>query len=199
MSGLIIIGASGHGKVVLDVAIKSGLIVKGFLDDNLTGEVLEYPIIGKVNDINRFSSYDEFIIGIGANEIRENISVSYDVKWATLIHPSAQIGLDVKIDKGTVIMANVVINSSSQIGEHCIINSGAIIEHDNIIKDYVHISPNATISGSVNIGERVHVGAGVTIKNNVTIVQDCIIGAGGVVINDIDKKGKYVGIPVKKI
>lgn len=96
-------------------------------------------------------------------------------------------------------MANSIINPSTKIGKHCIINTGAIIEHDNTIENYVHISPNATLCGTVKVGECTHVGAGAIIKNNTNIIDNCIIGAGATVVNDINKKGTYVGVPAKKI
>ena len=146
---VVIIGAGGHAKVIADIIEKSGDEIVGFLDDNKeigTTIINEYKVIGDLN--NRFTMAVtkenlEFIIAIGDNKKREEISHSPNLKFYTAIHPSAQIGLDVEIQEGTVIMANACINSSAKIGKHCIINTGAIIEHDNIIEDFVHISPNA--------------------------------------------------------
>lgn len=140
----------------------------------------------------------EFIIAIGDNKKREKISHSPNLKLYTAIHPSAQIGLDVEIQEGTVIMANACINSSAKIGKHCIINTGAIIEHDNIIEDFVHISPNVALGGTVKIGKSTHVGIGSTIKNNITICENCKIGAGAVVVKNILEEGTYVGVPARE-
>lgn len=203
---IVIIGAGGHAKVIADIIAKSGDTLLGFLDDNIekgTRIIADYKVIGNLN--NRFpmsvTQEDiEFIIAIGDNEKRKEISEkSPNIKYYKAIHPSAQIGLDVKIEEGTVVMANAVINSSTKIGKHCIINTGAIIEHDNIIENYVHISPNATLCGTVTVGEETHIGAGTTIKNNINICKKCIIGAGAVVVKNIEEEGKYVGIPVTKM
>lgn len=202
---VVIIGAGGHAKVIADIIKKSGDEIIGFLDDKIeNGTIIleNYKVIGDLN--NRFAMAVtkkdvEFIIAIGDNKKREEISHSPNLKFYTLIHPSAQIGLDVRIEEGTVVMANVCINSSARIGKHCIINTGAIIEHDNIIEDYVHISPNATLGGTVKIGESTHVGIGSIVKNNITICKNCTIGAGAVVVKDILEEGTYVGVPAKKI
>lgn len=197
---VIIIGANGHGKVIADIVIKSGDIVLGFLDDNkeLPNEILGFALLGNLNDIKNYKNKARFIIGIGSNEIRKIIAEKYiDYNWHTAIHPSAQIGLDVNIDIGTVIMANAVVNSSSTIGKHCIINSGAIVEHDNILNDYVHISPNASLGGTVKIDELTHIGIGATVKNNISITSNCIIGAGAVVVKNIKNSGTYMGVPAK--
>ena len=202
---VIIIGAGGHAKVIADIIEKSGDQIVGFLDDKIeknTIIVKDYKVIGDLN--SRFSlsiankDY-EFIIAIGDNKKREEISKSPNLKFYTAIHPSAQIGLDVEIEEGTVIMAHVCINSSSRVGKHCIINTGAIIEHDNIIENYVHISPNATLGGTVKVEELTHIGIGATVKNNVTICKNCTVGAGALVVKNIEKEGTYVGVPARGI
>lgn len=200
---VVIIGAGGHAKVIADIIEKAGDEIIGFLDDNKkmgTTIIKEYKVIGDLN--NRFAMAVtkenlEFIIAIGDNKKREEISHSPNLKFYTAIHPSAQIGLDVEIQEGTVIMANTCINSSAKIGKHCIINTGAIIEHDNIIEDFVHISPNVALGGTVKIGKNTHVGIGSTIKNNITICENCKIGAGAVVVKDIEKEGTYIGVPAR--
>ena len=205
---VVIIGAGGHAKVIADIIYKSGDIVLGFLDDNkeLGSNIIKEPklsVIGTINDIHKIQQKNNsinFIIGIGDNKTRRTIAEKYnDINYYTAIHPTAQIGIDIEIEKGTTIMANTCINTSSKIGKHCIINTGSIIEHDNKIGDYVHISPNATLCGTVEIGENTHVGAGTTIKNNIKICDNTIIGCGTIIIRDIWEKGTYVGIPSQKI
>lgn len=201
---VVIIGAGGHAKVIADIIEKSGDEIVGFLDDNKelgTTVINNYKIIGDLN--NRFTMAVtkkdvEFIIAIGDNKKREEISHSPNLKFYTAIHPSAQIGLDVEIKEGTVVMANVCINSSAKIGKHCIINTGAIIEHDNIIEDFVHISPNVSLGGTVKVGENTHVGIGTTVKNNIEICNNCTIGAGAVVVKNIMEEGTYVGVPARE-
>ncbi len=200
MKKVIIIGASGHAKVIADIVIKSGDELVGFLDDNteLPKSVIGYPYLGVIDRYHEYEENCNFIIGIGNNQVRKKIAERVDVNWYTAIHPSAQIAIDTVIGDGTVIMANAIVNTSATIGKHCIINSGAIIEHDNVIGDYVHISPNATLCGTVSVGNLTHIGAGVTIKNNTSICDSVIVGAGGVVVKDIFEKGTYVGVPVKR-
>ena len=197
---LVIIGASGHGKVIADIALRNGYEIVGFLDDNdALKEIVGFPVLVGVSEIPRYQMECEFIIAIGSNQIREMIAKQYAVKWAILIHPTAVIGMDVQIEVGTVVMANAVINPSARIGKHCIINTGAVIEHDNFLQDYVHVSPNATLAGTVHVGERVHVGVGVCVKNNTSIAADVTIGAGAAVVKDITEAGVYVGVPTRRM
>ena len=195
MNRLVIVGAGGHGKVIADNALKNGYSDINFVDDHATGECMGFPIVGTCVEIDRLNDgKTDFVIGIGSNEIRKRIAERYDVNWITLIHPSAQIAVNVSIGKGTVIMACAVINACTIIGEHCIINTGAIVEHDNQIGDYVHISPGAKLSGTVVVGARTWIGTGASVINNTDICEDVIVGVGAVVICDIRNKGTYVGL-----
>lgn len=194
MSDVIIIGASGHGKVIADIVEKCGDKVFAFLDDDTSKAGVE----GKISECVNYPD-KKFIIAIGNNAIRRKIAEEYDLNYYTAIHPTAVIGKDVAIGEGTAIMAGTVINPSTVIGKHCIINSGSVVEHDNRLADYVHLSPNATLCGTVTVGENTHVGAGVTVKNNTSITSDCIIGVGAAVVSDITESGIYLGVPARKV
>lgn len=199
MNRLIIIGAGGHGKVIADAALKNGYTNICCVDDNATGDVMGFPIIGTTADVECLNDGNtDFVIGIGNNAIRKTIAEIHNVNWVSIVHPSAQIGFDAEIGKGTVVMANAVVNVCAKIGEHCIINTGAIVEHDNVIENYAHISPNVALGGTVRIGSLTHVGIGATVKNNTEICSDCTIGAGAVVIKSIKEPGTYVGVPIRK-
>lgn len=200
MKSVIIVGAGGHGKVVADIIEKSRDFIVGFLDDQITKSVFGYRILGNIDLFQTYKKEVEFVIAIGNNTIRQHVvTIMQGVQWYTAIHPMAVLAKDVKIGKGSVVMANAVINSSAKIGRHCIINTGAVVEHDNIIDDYVHLSPQVTLGGTVKVGKSSHIGIGAVVKNNITICSDVVVGAGGCVVKNIEKNGIYVGVPVKKI
>jgi sugar O-acyltransferase (sialic acid O-acetyltransferase NeuD family) len=197
---VVIIGASGHGKVIADIVMKSGDTVRGFLDDNENiCSVAGISVLGKIADFFNYKDC-EFVIAIGYAAIREAIAEKLGaVKWYTAVHPAAVIsGLDVEISEGTVIMANAVINPGTRIGKHCIINTAAVVEHDNNISDYVHISVGVRLGGTVSIGKASLVGIGSCVINNVSICGGCTIGAGAAVVNDIKEPGTYLGVPARK-
>lgn len=200
MNRLIIVGAGGHGKVIADNALKNGYTNINFIDDYATGDCMGFPIIGTSADIDFFNDCKtDFIIGIGDNAVRKKIAEEHNVNWVTLIHPLANLAVNVCIGNGTVIMAGAVINTCAMIGNHCIINTGAIVEHDNVIGDYVHISPGAVIGGTVHIGNQTHIGIGAAIRNNIDVCEKCVIGAGAVVVKNIETSGIYIGVPSRKI
>lgn len=201
---LIIIGASGHGKVLADIAIKMQKWKKiSFLDDDPNiREILGCPVIGPSSDASHYKEQADFIVGIGDNEIRANIQkdlMEAGFSVTTLIHPSAIIATEVEIGIGTVIMARVVINSSTRIGNGVIINTSASVDHDNVIEDFVHLSPGVRIAGTVKVGKQSWLGIGSTIINNIVISEKTIIGAGAVVVKDIPENCTAVGSPAKPI
>ena len=201
---LIIIGASGHGKVVADIALKMNEWKEiAFLDDDEQRKsALGFDVDGKSTDVNNYIDNADIVIGIGNNEIRQKIQDEIEELRANvpvLIHPNAVIGEEVEFGAGTVVMAGVVINCSTRIGRGCIINTSASVDHDNVIEDFVHVSPGVRLAGNVRIGYKTWVGLGSLVNNNVNIINSSIFGVGAVVIGDITDPGTYVGVPVKKI
>lgn len=197
---VIIIGASGHGRVVADIVAACGDCVVGFLDDDAAKlECGGFPVMGTSADVSRYLDC-RFLVAVGNNSVRRKIAETlHGVSWYTAIHPSAIISPRAIVGEGTVVMPNAVINAEAKVGRHCIINTGAVVEHENTLVDYVHISPRAALGGNVTVGELTHVGIGACVKNNTIICSKCVIGAGAVVVNDIRKAGIYVGIPAKII
>ena len=201
---LIIIGASGHGKVVADIAMKMNKWKNiSFLDDNLSLKtIMGIPVIGSSANIVEHQKHSDFFVAVGNNSTRERIQeglLAQGTSIVSLVHPSAIIGTDVNVGIGTAIMAGVVINSSTVVGKGCIINSNSGLDHDNNISDYVHISPRTHLAGTVNVGKGSWLGIGSVVSNNINICSGCKIGAGAVVVKDITESGTYVGVPVRKV
>lgn len=115
MKKLIIIGASGHGKVIADIAVKNDYDNIFFLDDNEEiKECAGFPVIGRTNDAKKMAG--DKIVAIGNAKIREKIQSELD-NVITLIHPGAIISRRVRIGIGSVVMAGAVINSDVIIGK----------------------------------------------------------------------------------
>lgn len=195
---VIIIGASGHGRVIADIVHRCGDILIGYLDDRPPECFPGLNVLGRVSDVIFAQPDTSFIIGIGNNRIRESIAERYpNLRYYTAIHPTAVIGENVEICEGTAIMANAVLNTGCRIGKHSIINTASTIDHDDVLEEFVHISPGAHISGTVRIGKGTWIGVGASVVNNVAIANNCMIGAGAVVVKNIEKPGIYKGVPAK--
>lgn len=192
---LIIIGASGHGKVVADIALLNGYEDIVFLDDDESiKRCAGFPVIGKTS--GAYILDGDKIVAIGNAIIRQRMMA--DIKTVTLIHPNAVIGRNVEIGEGTVVMAGAIINPETKIGKGCIINTASSVDHDCEIGDYVHVAVGAHVCGTVLVGNRAWIGAGTTVSNNVSIAGDVVIGAGAVVVKDITEAGTYMGVPARK-
>lgn len=197
---LLILGAGGHGRVVADIALALDLWSDiSFLDDDLSiHNYTNISVIGNIDEAESYIASHDIFVAIGDNLTRRSIIEELEQKGAiipVLIHPNSQISHTVEIDKGSVIMPGVVINSCTTIGKGCIINTSSSVDHDNKIGDYVHISPGAHLGGTVIIGNNTWIGIGAIVKNNTNIMDNCIIGAGAVVVKDIEEQGIYTGIP----
>ena len=196
---IVILGAGGHGRVVLDIALLNGYENAIFLDDSDRSDV---EVVGKTNEFKKYIKEYDFFVAIGNNVVRERITsmlVENNAELATLVHPSAQIGSNVRLGKGTVVVAGAVINTGAVIGEGVIVNTSSSVDHDDVISDYCHISVGSHLAGNVSVGKRCFIGAGATVINNVSICDDCMIGAGAVVVKNVCEKGTYVGVPARKI
>lgn len=203
MGRLFIVGCSGHGKVIADIALKQNKYEKLlFLDDDPKSDTCMGISVAGSSTYEDIAPEDEIVVAIGNPDIRERLQEMYSKKRftiATLIHPDAVIGTGVKIGEGTVIMAGAVINPDAVIGRGVIINTGATVDHDDVICDYAHISVGAHIAGTVTVGKSTWIGAGAVVSNNLEICGGVMVGAGAVVVRNIKEQGTYVGVPARKI
>lgn len=197
---LIVIGAGGHAKVVVDTANASGWDVIGFCDDNPNAKFVDLPFLGVPNEV-KFSFDIHVVIAIGQNTIRQKIAneLADRVTWATIIHPRATVSSKAKVQEGTVIFAGAVVQADAVLGKHNIINTNASIDHDCTIKDYCHIAPGAVLVGGVQLDTGVFVGAGAVILPKRRIGEWTTIGAGAVALNDLEAHGVFVGVPAFRL
>jgi sugar O-acyltransferase (sialic acid O-acetyltransferase NeuD family) len=197
-NNLVIYGASGHGKVVVDVVQRQKKYTTvGFCDDNknkldLAGNAV--PIISSTElDVNV-----NLFIAIGDNRIRKILYKKYldlGFKFVTILDPSAIISDSAQIKSGSVVMPGVIINSDTFVSENSIINTRTSIDHDCYIGSHCHIAPGVTICGACKIGDNTFIGAGATIVPNIKIGANVIVGAGSVVLKDVKDNQLIYGVP----
>lgn len=200
---LFILGASGQGKVAADIALKSGEYVEiGFFDDAPLDQCMGLPVYGRCGESFKYIGRSKYFVAIGNAPARKKYLTDLEkmgAEIATLVHPSAVIGHNVRIGAGSIVMAGAVLNAECRVGRGCIINTCASVDHDCVIGDYVHVSVGAHVAGTVTIGDEVWVGAGAVINNNLDIIGSCMIGSGAVVVKDINEYGTYVGVPARPL
>ncbi|MGC4130434.1 MAG: acetyltransferase [Bergeyella sp.] len=187
-------GASGHGKVVAEIAIENGISVDGFIDRNKAIKTcLGFPVSDEMPLETK-----EIFISIGNNQTRKKIAQTLcENQFLNLIHPKSIISKSANLGAGTVVMAGATINAETKIGKHCIINTNSSIDHDCVIEDFVHISPNVALAGNVKIGEGTHIGIGACVIQGIKIGKWATVGAGAVIIKDVPDYAVVVGNPGK--
>jgi len=210
MKNIVIFGASGHAKVIVDIIEKQGKYnIVGFINEFSSDNIVihGYKVLGNefsLKDIISSNKVYGGIIGIGDNFQRLNcrnkiIKLMPKFKFINCIHPHSIVGKEVTFGIGNVVMAGAIINSSTIIKDHCILNTNSSIDHDSLISDFVSIAPNVGIGGNVKIGNYSSIGIGANIFHNVTVGNNCIIGGGSLVCNNTIANSVYYGSPSKFI
>lgn len=197
-------GASGHGRVIADLAKQIGCYEKiCFLDDDIQLQGKDSLVVGDSNYAVEHKDEYDVIIAVGNSGIRKQLQEKYEraeLSLVTLIHPDAVLpDENLAIGKGTVVMAGAVIQPGTEIGKGVIVNTASSIDHECKIGDYSHIAVGSHLAGNVEIGTCTWIGAGTAVSNNISICNQVMVGAGATVIHDITKSGTYVGVPVEKI
>ena len=205
---IVIVGAGGHGRVLLDILRHNHQFeIAGFLDSNtaLHRKIMDgLEILGDISLIPRFAELGigGAIIAIGDNRIRNAYAEAFDnaaVSLVSAIHPSANIAETAQIGKNVVIAAGANVCTLVKVEDSTILNTGCIIDHESVIHHAVHICPGVRIAGHVTVKPFAFVGIGATIIQGITIGQAAIIGAGAVVVRDVPDFSTVVGIPAHVI
>lgn len=198
-----ILGASGHGKVLAELAELNGYTHIAFFDDTWPekAQLEHWSIVGDSSVLfDSLEYFDACIVAIGNNSVRLNKLVALQKNKASLvslIHPKATVSRYAQLGIGSVVMANATINPFARVGMGGIINTGAVVEHDCILGRVVHLSPNSALAGGSHLGDGVWLGIGSVTKQLVRIGTNTIIGAGAVVTKDIPSNVIAVGIPAE--
>lgn len=202
---LYVYGASGHGKVVTEIAHGSGHQVRGFIDDDpalLDQHLMKIPVAGAFEYLVTRSQHSKVAValGIGENSARGSVAercAKAGIPLITLIHQSAIVSPSALIGNGTVLMAGVVVNADAVIGIGVILNTAAVVEHDCQIGDFAHLSPHSTMGGASQIGRESWLGMNASIINGIRVGAGTIVGAGAVVIRDLPDAVVAVGVPAR--
>lgn len=203
MRQLAILGASGHGKVVADIAESCGWERIVFFDDAWPSVSSNgvWPVIGDTGTlISQLTEFDGVFIAIGNNKTRAAKTLellNQSAPLITLIHPSAVISHYARVSAGTVVMPNVSVNAFAEIGKGVILNTGCSIDHDCRIGEFAHISPGAHLAGGVTVGTESWLGIGCSVIQQVAIGCFVIVGAGTVVNRKLPDNAKAVGVPAQ--
>ncbi len=206
MKSLIIIGAGGFGREVLEWARQTFQFAGGewefggFLDDNL--EALQ-PFGGRERVVGTVAEYvpkphDRFLCAVGKPGIKEELArpiLEKGGRFTTLVHPSTIIGGNVRIGEGCILCPRVVLTSDIVIGKYVTLNIGTAVGHDAVVGDWTQTSAFCDLTGASRVGSRVFLGSGARVLPKVSVGDGAVVGAGSVVVRDVKPGQTVFGVP----
>jgi UDP-perosamine 4-acetyltransferase len=204
MHKLLIVGAGGHARSVVDIALQNGEYeLVGCINPH-PGDVLGVPVIGNDGDFAGLWSkgIHHIFIAVGHSYRRHllfNKALSLGFEPVNMVSRHAVISPWATLGKGVCVMAGAVVNVNARIGDNCIINTCCSIDHDCEIGESSHIAPGVTLSGAVKVGRIVHVGTGASVIDGISIGDSTYIGSGSVVVRDLPSNVMAYGVPARVI
>lgn len=204
MKNLIIIGAGGYAKSVLDSVDHMNFKMVGYIDDIKSIGTMHqgYPVLGNTLDCIENPQDYVYFVAIGNNRKRQSWYLKLkesDLSLINVIDKSALVSTVSEIGEGTFIGKLAIINHGCSVGDNCVINTRALLEHGCQIKNHVNISTNATLNGDVICEDGCFVGSGTVVNGQLTINRWALVGSGAVVIKDVTENTTVVGVPAKEI
>mgnify|MGYP000883490979 CR=1 FL=1 len=210
MDNIVIVGSSGHAKVIIDMVEKAGQYrLIGLLDRfrQIGDLTLGHAVLGgeeHLPDLIQTHQIAGVIVGIGDNFVRAQVvarirALCPGLPFVSAVHPSAQIGKGVVMGSGTVVMAGACINPDSRVGEHCIVNTRASLDHDSVMGDYASLAPGVTTGGGCVIGPYAAISIGATLIHRMEIGEHAIVGAGAVVTRPVGPHVVAMGVPAQAV
>jgi len=194
---IVIIGAGGLARECAELCKVHGSGVS-FVDDVKKGEF----ILGTI-ELLKDPDYPYAVV-MAVGDIKSKVDIvnrlkGFNVKWATVIDPTAIVRGPGKIGRDVVVQAGCNLISFKEIGDHTYINMCAGVYHDCVVGEFCQIAPYAHLMGNVTVGDRVLIGASATVLQGLTIGDDARIGAGAVVTKDVPAGETWVGVPARKV
>jgi sugar O-acyltransferase (sialic acid O-acetyltransferase NeuD family) len=202
---MIIIGAKGFAKEVLEVLYQRNELNSVYFFDNVNSDTPDklYNRFDVLKDLegvkNIFVTNNEFVLGIGGTLTRYKLAVLFEKlggKLCSVVSPFAHIGhFNTIHEEGCCIMTGVIMTNDIHVGKGSLINLDCTIGHDTTIGQYCELSPSVNISGNCTIGSFCSIGTGAVILPKIKIGQNVTVAAGAVVTKDVPDNCMVAGVP----
>lgn len=152
--------------------------------------------------LNRLSEFTDTaaVIAVGSPRVRkaiENRTSHLRFRWATLVHPTATVGLNVRLGEGTIVAAGARLSTNINVGAHVQLDTNVTIGHDCDIASFARVNPGACVSGSVEIGQGALIGANATVLQCLRVGSAAVVGAAACVVADVVPGTTVKGVPAR--
>ena len=199
-----LVGAGGHGKVVLEAFLLAGceVVVLDADPARVGGELLGRPVAREEAAFAALEEPVDFFVGIGDGASRRRVTERWETKGHRLVravHPAAQASRWSSLSPGAAVMAGAVIQPGAAVARGAIINTGASVDHDCRIGEFAHLAPGARLAGSVEVGEGAWIGIRAAVREGTVIGARCVVGAGSVVVDDLPPDIVAFGNPCRVV
>jgi UDP-perosamine 4-acetyltransferase len=198
---LLILGAGGHARPVIEALRATGVEPAGLLDDAASGDLLGVKVLGPIGSLAaRRAPGLSAVIAIGDNATRARLGEmcrALDIALPAVIHPAALISPSARIAEGVQVMARAVIGPEAALGALSLVNTGAIVEHDCAVGGAAHLGPGVVLCGGVRVGARVLLGAGVVARPGIAIGDDAVVAPGAALAADVPAGARMGGVPAR--
>jgi sugar O-acyltransferase (sialic acid O-acetyltransferase NeuD family) len=201
---IVIVGAGGHGREVLDVVeAVGGFEVVGFVDDGTPDQALladlGHRLLGGTEALADLGDV-AVLLGIGDPRIRADVAERVTAAPApAMVHPMASVGSRCRIGAGSVVAAGARLTTNVTLGHHCYVGPNASIGHDTVLEDFATVYPGAVASGSVRVGRAATIGAGASVKQGLNIGPRALVGMGAAATHDVAEAATVVGVPARRV
>lgn len=202
---LYLIGAGGHGKVVLDALLMNGISIESLCVRDSNPAIQPVDFLGVVVNVPAVvTEIRNHYFHVSIGNCRTRMRLYHEILAVggvphSVMHPRSCVARSASIGAGSFVAAMGIVGPSARVGPGCIVNHGAVVDHDCVVGDFCHIAPNATLGGGVQIGDGVLIGSGANLLPGIRIGENAVIGAGAVVTRDVRAGDVCVGTPARKI
>ncbi len=202
---VVVLGAGGHARVLLDALRLLGDDVVGCIDPDPAAGL---PGVPRLGGDEAFATLDPagvlLVNGLGSiasTALRRRVHADATARgfaFATVVHPSAVVARDVVLAAGAQVCAGAVLQTGARVLDDALVNTRASVDHDSVVGAHAHVAPGAVVCGGVTIGDGAHVGTGAVLVQGVRIGADALVGAGAVVLRDVAAGRRVVGVPARE-